>query len=87
VPLGGVGGYTGTAYMGATGPPRVYGEDGAMLCPGALYGEPGIGPRVTAGTVWVSLTADSGYMFFGGRMCRSWASLAGCGRLFEFERE
>ena len=45
--------------MGATGPPRVYGDEGAMLCPGALYGEPGMGPRVTAGTVWVSFTADS----------------------------
>lgn len=40
----------GTAYMGATGPPRVYGEEGAMLWPGGLYGEPGMGPRVTAGT-------------------------------------
>jgi len=85
--LGGVGGYTGTAYIRATGPGRAYGEVGPMLCPGALYGEPGIGPRVTAVTVWASLTVDSGYMFFGGRMCRSCASFVSCGRLFEFDRE
>lgn len=87
MPFGGVGGYIGTAYMGATGPGRAYGEVGGMLWAGALYGEPGMGPRVTAGTLCVSFTVDSGYMFFGGRMCRSCASLVGCGRLFEFERE
>jgi hypothetical protein len=73
--------------MGATGALRAYGEDGAMLCPGALYGEPGIGPRVTAGTICVSLTADSGYMFLGGLMCRNCGSFVGCGRLFEFNLE
>lgn len=51
MPFGGVGGYTGTAYMGATGPGRAYGEAGPMLCAAGLYGEPGMGPRVTAGTV------------------------------------
>jgi hypothetical protein len=36
--------------MGATEPARAYGEVGPMLCGDALYGEPGMGPRVTAGT-------------------------------------
>lgn len=46
-----------------------------------------MGPRVTAGAACVSATVDSGYMFLGGLMCRSCASLVGCGRLLEFERE
>lgn len=46
-----------------------------------------MGPRVTAGTFWVSLTVDSGYMFFGGRMCRSEGSVDGCCRGWLLERE
>lgn len=45
------------------------------------YGEPCMGPRVTAGTAEASFTVASGYMFFGGLMCRSAGSWLGCMRL------